>query len=191
MPWIIDYTTVLGQMTSQQFKCLYYNGGAFGFAETALTRTLAWIGADDPTIKPAARELTRLVPEPYEANLATMATALWQAELPGRAWLMPKSHWAFELGHGSHEWLPALVESLGLDAGLLENRNNAAAIEFAAEEAEPFRHFVERLLMLLSGSDFTIAFPGRNTLCTLHHHKQLWWTTTEAVVFDAVETMVK
>lgn len=191
MPWIIDYPMVLGQMRAQQYKCLYYNSGAFGFPDIALTRTLAWIGPDDPTIKPAARDLTRRVAEPYDLTLAKMATTLWQERLPGRAWLMPMSHWAYELSHGSREWMPALVENLGLDPGLLENRNNAAAIEFAAAEAAPFEHFVGRLLMMLSGSDFMLAFPGRSTLCTLHHHKQLWWTTTEEGVIEAVEKMAE
>jgi hypothetical protein len=189
VPWIIDYETVLQQMKSQGFKCLYYNSGAFGFPETALTRTLAWTGPEDPTVKPAARELMRPVGPPYETNLATMAAKLWQQKLLGRAWLMPMSHWSYELSHGSREWMPALIENLDVDPGLLENRNNAAAIEFGAEEIEPFTHFVGRLLLMLNNSDFMIAFPGRGTLCTVHHHKQLWWTTTDDAVLEAVEEL--
>jgi hypothetical protein len=187
VPWIIDYETVLHQMKSQDFKCLYYNSGAFGFPETSLTRTLAWSGPEDPTVKPAARELMRAVAPPYESNLAGMAAKLWRQQLPGRAWLMPMSHWSYELSHGSREWMPALIESLDLDPGLLENRNNAAAIEFSTAEAELFTHFVGRLLLMLNNSDFMIAFPGRPTLCTVHHHKQLWWTTTDEAVLEAVE----
>ena len=191
MPWIIDYETVLEHMRSRQFKCLYYNSGAFGFPEPMPTRTLAWIGPADPTIKPAAKPFTRQVAEPYEQTLAQMALKLWQEVLPGRVWLMPMSHWSYELSHGSREWMPALIENLDLDPGLLENRTNAAAIEFSPEETEPFEFFVGRLLMMLSSSDFMIAFPGRDTLCTLHHHKQLWWTTTDEAVIEAVERIVK
>jgi hypothetical protein len=191
LPWIIDYEMVLEQMRSQQFRCHYYNSGAFGFPDPSRTRTIAWVGPDDPTIKPAARSLTRPVPEPYEENLATLATDLWQRRLPGRAWVMPMSHWAYELSHGSRDWLPALIENLDLDPGLLEGRNNAAAIEFGPTETERFNHLVRRLLLMLTGSDFMIAFPGRPVLCALHHHKQLWWTTTDEKIIAAAEEMVK
>ena len=185
MPCIIEYSAVLEQMTSQQFKCHYYNSGAFGFPESANARTQAWIGPEDPTIRPAAQLLTRQVAEPFEATLAKMATRLWQEQARGRLWVMPKSHWAFELGHGSREWMPALIESLGLDFAMLENRTNAAAIEFAEDEAEPFERLVSGLLTLLHGSDFMIAFPGRPILCTLHHHKQLWWSSTDDAFVEA------
>jgi hypothetical protein len=189
LPWIIDYEMVLEQMRGQKFKCHYYNSGAFGFADSAAARTLAWVGPEDPTIKPAARGLTRAVPPPYEENLARLALRLWQEQLPGRVWVMPMSHWAYELSHGSREWMPALIENLDLDPGLLESRNNAAAIEFGGSETERFEHFAERLLMMLSSSDFMIAFPGRPALCTLHHHKQLWWTSPDDRVLAAVEAL--
>src|SRR5258706_14224959 len=166
---------VLEQMRSQGFKCNYYNSGAFGFADSSATKTLAWIGQEDSTIKPAARPFVRAVTEPWEPTLAAMAAKVWQEQLPGRVWAMPMSHWAHELNHGSREWMPALLENLELDPGLLQNRNNAAAIEFGAAEVEPFTHFTERLLMMLHTGDFMLAFPGRPVLCTLHHHKQLWW----------------
>jgi hypothetical protein len=189
LPWIIEYAAVLEQMRSRNFKCLYYNSGAFGFADPAGTKTLAWVGPDDPTIKPAAKPFTRRVAEPFDLTLAKMAAKLWREKLPGRAWLMPMSHWSFELTHGSREWMPALIENLDLDPGLLQNRNNAAAIEFGPEETPLFQHFVGRLLLMLQSSDFMIAFPGRPALCTLHHHKQLWWTTTDDAVIEAVEAM--
>jgi hypothetical protein len=190
VPWIIDYEMVLEQLRgAQQFRCHYYNSGAFGFPPSTHVRTLAWIGPDDPTIKPAARALTRLIPPPHEENLAAMAAHLWQHHLPGRAWVMPMSHWAYELSHGSRDWMPALIENLDLDPGLLEGRNNAAAIEFGADETERFTHLVARLLMMLSGSDFMIAFPGRPALCTLHHHKQLWWSSTDEKIIQAAEQL--
>ena len=186
MPCIIEYSVVLQQMTSQQFKCHYYNSGAFGFRESANARTLAWIGPDDSTIRPEAQVLARRVAEPYEATLANLATRLWREQACGRVWVMPKSHWAFELGHGSREWMPALIDRLGVDFTLLENRTDAAAIEFSEDETDLFEPFVTGLLTLLHGSDFMIAFPDRPILCTLHHHKQLWWSTTADKIIDAV-----
>ena len=99
------------------------------------------------------------------------------------------SHWAFELGHGSHVWLPPVIEQLGLDPGLLENRNNAAAIEFSAQEPEGLECLLVRLLEMLTGSDFMLAFPGYPVLCTLHHHKQLWWQTTDEKIAAAMEAV--
>lgn len=190
MSWIIEYPSVMEQMRLQKFKCLYYNSGAFGFTDTSAVKHVAWIGPDDPTIRPAAKPFLRPVAPPYEANLARLAGRLWQQTLPGKVWVMPMSHWAFELGHGSHAWLPALVEHLGLDPGLLENRNNGAAIEFGPDEREPFEWFTGKLLEMLSGSDFMLAFPGWQVLCTVHHHKQLWWQTTDPTIADAIEMLV-
>ena len=188
MPRIIEYNIVLEQMRSQHFKCHYFNSGAFGFPDSVVTQTLAWIGPEDSSIRQGARTLSRRVAQPYEATLAQMAARLWHDHIGTRVWVMPKSHWAFELGHGSHEWMPALIQSLGLDFGLLENRTDAAAIEFPIDESADFQRFIASLLTSLHGSDFMLVFPGRDILCTLHHHKQLWWTTTEKEVIESVES---
>jgi hypothetical protein len=103
---------------------------------------------------------------------------------------MPASHWAYELDFGSREWMPALLEAIGVDPGLLQHRTTAAAIEFAPEESPALVHFVVRLLEMLQGSDFALAFPHRRVVCTLHHHKQLWWTSAEDAVSDALEALV-
>jgi hypothetical protein len=100
------------------------------------------------------------------------------------------SHWAYELDYGSRDWLPALVEHIDLDPGLLLGRNNAAAIEFSTSESHHFRHFTQRLLEMLMASDFMLAFVGQPILCTLHHHKQLWWTTTDPKVIKVAEDAV-
>ena len=189
MPWIIDYDVVVEQMRLQKLKCNYYNSGAFGFVDQANVKNLGWIGPDDPTIRPAARAMTRAVPAPYEKNLAELCTKVWLEHFPGRVWAMPMSHWAYELSYGSRDWMPALIEHLDLDPGLLEGRNNAAAIEFSVQESHHFTHLVQRLLEMLLGSDFMLAFVGRPILCTLHHHKQLWWTTKDEAVVAALEGM--
>jgi hypothetical protein len=188
VPRIIDYEIVLDRLTADGLKCHYPSGGAFGFGTGALVR--GWIGPADETIKPAARAVARRVAEPYEANLAAAATRAWQQYLPGDVWVMPAAHWAYELNDGSRDWLPQAIEKLGLDRGLLKDRNNAAAIEFSPGETLGFRDFVQRLLERLQQSDFTLAFAGRGTICTVHHHKQLWWVTVDPRVMGGLDKLV-
>ncbi len=190
MPWIIDYQLVLEQMREQRFKCLYYNSGAFGFPPDVQTQSVGWIGPADGSIREVAKAMTRSVAAPYEASLSALAMQAWRELLPGRVWVMPKSHWAYELDYGSRDWMPPLLENVGVDPGLLFGRNNAAAIEFGPGDEEGFRYFIERLLQMLLGSDFTLAFPRRNTICTVHSHKQLWWTTAEAAVGEGLERLL-
>lgn len=179
MPWIVDYSQVLQQMQGQGLRSLYYNSGAFGFAPEAAIQSVGWLGPEDPSLRPEARAIARQVPPPYERELTRRVVRAWQDHLPGSVWLMPKSHWAYELDFGSRDWMPALLEHAEIDAGLLQPRTNAAAIEFALHETEPFSHVAEGLLRMLLGSDFALAFPGHPVTCTLHHHKQVWWTSTE------------
>jgi hypothetical protein len=133
--------------------------------------------------------MARSVGEPYEANLAAAAVRIWQEYLPGDVWVMPAAHWAYEMSDGSRDWLPAAVEKLGLDPVLLRDRNSAAAIEFSMGESGQFQGFVQRLLERLHQSDFTLAFAGRGTVCTVHHHKQLWWVTTDIRVVGGLDKL--
>jgi hypothetical protein len=100
---------------------------------------------------------------------------------------MPGSHWSFELGHGSGGWLPGLVNDLAVDAAALAARTTAAAIEFLPKEAEAFEVCLKGLLNGLSSSDFTLVFPGRSVITTIHHHKQLWWVSTNKAVIEALD----
>ena len=190
MPWIIDYPTALERLVSHQFKSNYHNSGAFGFAQPGV-KTIAFTGPDDPTIRPAARPFLRPVRPPYEPTLTALLTRAWTMLLPGSVWVMPMSHWAYELNFGSREWLPAVLEGVQVDPGQLENLNNAAPIEFAADETARFEHLCQRLLEMLMGSDFAIWFVDRPVLCTLHHHKQLWWQTTDPLVAAGLEELVR
>ena len=190
MPWIIDYPIVLEQMRQLKLRSLYYNSGAFGFHSDVPTRSIGWIGPADETITPGARPLVRQVSEPYEAVLAGLLLRAWHELVPGRIWVMPASHWAYELEFGSRQWMPPLLEALGIDPGLLQTRNTAAAFEFSPDESGPLEHFATRLLEMLQASDFSIAFPNRRVICTLHHHRQLWWTSAESEVTDALEGML-
>ena len=190
MPWIIDYPLVLDQMKHQGLRSLYYNSGAFGFSDTTNVKAIGWIGPDDPTLRPAARDAARRVTEPYEPTLADLAAHAWQAHLPGTAWILPMSHWAYELDFGSAQWLPGALEHINIDPGQLQSRTTGCAIEFTPDETKPFRYLLLRLLEMLQTSDFAIAFPNRPALCTVHHHKQLWWTTPDPTIYTALDTIV-
>lgn len=176
-------------MTGQRLQSLYYNSGAFGFAEGVAVQSVGWVGPDDSSLRPEARELAVRVAPPYETTLGALVVRAWQDYLPGKVWLMPKSHWAYELDFGSRDWMPSLLEHAGIDSSLLQSRTNAAAIEFNLTEAGAFRHLVEGLLRMLLGSDFAIVFPGRQVICTLHHHKQVWWQSDDAVLIESLRAI--
>jgi len=190
LPWIVDYEQVLRQMRSQEMRCLYHNSGAFGFGDGVVVRSLGWMGPEDPTVRLSARAQARQVPPPYEQNLADLVVRAWREVLPGKAWVMPRSHWSYELDFGSRDWLPAVLEHVGIDPGQLSSRNNAAAVEFTPTEREPFLHLTHSLLQMLLGSDFSVAFPGRPAACTLHHHKQVWWTTSDRDLYAALDHLL-
>ncbi len=179
--WIIDYQHVLARMRALGFRSAYYNSGAFAFASTDAQQTIVgWIGPDDPTIRPDLPATLVRVPAPYEDRLAEKFLTIWPARLDGPAWMVPKSHWSFEMDHGSRTWLPGVIERAGVDPGLLESRTNAAAIEFSPDEAPSLSIVVQSLLSHLESSDFAILFPHHAHLVTVHHHKQLWWQTRDA-----------
>jgi hypothetical protein len=190
VPRIIDYAAVRETMLSEGFVSLYHNSGAFGFGKGVETASVGWVGPADPTIREAARPLVRHVPPPFERNLAELAAVVWQQHLLGAVWVLPKSHWAYELDFGSREWMPGLLRLVGVDSEALMTRNDGSAIEFGTAERDPFVRLVEGLLLRMMGSDFALAFPGRSATCTVHHHKQLWWTTTDLKVVDALDRLV-
>ena len=49
--------------------------------------------------------------------------------------------------------------------------------EFGRDEGDAMSLLVENLLTRLSASDFALLFPQCPLLCTIHHHKQLWWVS--------------
>jgi len=181
MPRVIDYELVLQRMGERGFVSLYHNSGAFGFAEGISVKTFGWIGPDDPSIRDTARAMLRRFPPPFEENLADALLAL-RKTLVGEAWLMPKSHWHYEMQFGNRELLENLLPEIGIDPELLRDRNNGAAIAFATDEDDSLKRAGRALLSGLAQSDFLIAFPDSATLCTIHHHKQLWWQTTHSGV---------
>ncbi len=189
VPSIVDYETVLTRMQQQNMRCQYYNSGAFGFDPGTPMHFTGWIGPEDSTIRPAALAHARRIGAPWEPTLARMATAAWLEFLPGPVWLMPKSQWAYELDFGSRAWLPDALRAAGVDPTALEGRTNSPAIEFNSNEAGRFTPLVKILLQKLMGSDFALAFPGRPVTCTLHHHKQIWWISSDAELIRQLDAM--
>ena len=187
---IVDYDTVLQTLLGQGLKSLYYNSGSFGFPPGVSTRTIGWIGPSDPTIRPEALCFTRQVPEPHVQNLTALALRVWQEQVPGVLWAMPRSHWAYELDFGSRDWMPGVLGEIGIDSRVLEPLTTGAAIEFEAAQSNEFGSFLSVLLDSLSGSsDFQLAWPGRPLVCTVHHHKQVWWTTPDEALHQAIAAM--
>jgi len=179
MPQIIEYPDVVKQMSQQGLISLYPNSGAFGFPKGVAAHAVGWVGGDDPTIRPEARALTATIAPPIESTLARLADHAWQSLLPGPVWVMPKAHWAYELDFGSSAWMPGLLGSIGVAADQLSPRHDGTAVGFEPHESAGFRAIVEGLLTHLLGSDFQLAFPGHDACCTVHHHKQLWWTSPD------------
>lgn len=178
MPTIVDYSIVLERLTSEGLVCHYYNGGSFGFAAEAGAEIRGWVGSRDETIRKEMLVHVREVKPPVEAILVEWACEAWGRIFPGDIWVMPASHWSFELSHGNQSWLAGLLGEVGIDSGLLIGRTNAAAIAFMPGEDDGFKRLLRGLLKGLTSSDFVLAFPGRCAVCTLHHHKQLWWVST-------------
>jgi hypothetical protein len=186
VPAIIEFERVLQRMEAEGFRSLYHNSGAFGFPRGADVRYVGWVGPDDPSIRAEMRQSIRPVAPPYEANLARAAAEVWTTHLSGVVWVMPMSHWSYELDFGSRDWMPAALNAVGVDGEELSSRANGAALEFQSNERAAFEPLVAQLLTHLRTSDFMLAFPGRPVLCTVHHHKQLWWQTTDAALHGAL-----
>lgn len=189
MPQIIDYEQVFSSMQALGLNSLYYNSGAFGPADRATSKALGWIGSEDPTIRPEARTLAKVIPPPIELNLSTLTLSAWKSILPGPIWFMPKSHWAYELDFGNRTWLPDALEKAGFDWNLLAPRTNASALQFELDETESAARLLEAILMHLSGSDFAIAWPKWPVACTIHHHKQIWWMTGDAGLYGQLNAL--
>jgi hypothetical protein len=171
MPRVIDFADASQTLRSRGFVSLYHNSGAWGFPPETPVRTLGLITTDDPSIREAARAMTRRV------TLADCVDAVQRVadQLATDAWLMPKSHWYFELHFGNRDLLELLLPTIGIEPGLLRDRNDGSAIAF--EGGTQLAGVVTKLLPELRGSDFLIAWPDAQTLCTIHHHGQLWWQT--------------
>jgi hypothetical protein len=195
MARIIDYDKAASDLQSAGMVCSYFRSGAFGFGDHQPVMMRGWIGPADSSIRPAMRSLTGLVGPPYEENLAALLIRAWLEVLVqvrrGMApmWVMPGSHWAFEMD-ANGAWLGEMLAEIGIDRALLEKRTDGSAIEFALTESLAAGRFVCGLLQNLKSSDFFIAFGRHPVVCMLHHHKQLWWSSTERPVIDGLDRLV-
>ena len=102
---------------------------------------------------------------------------------------MPMSHWHYELHFGNRALLEMLLTEIGVDAAVLRDRNNGSAIAFSTSEDDLLKHAVRRLLGGLVQSDFLLAFPDASTVCTIHHHKQLWWQSQNPAIQAALDAL--
>ncbi len=190
MARIVEYNTVLQTLLEQGLQSLYYNSGSFGFPPGVVTHTVGWVARPDPTIRADALLMTRQVPEPCRKTLVELTLRAWTGRMPGVVWAMPRSHWAYELDFGSRDWMPGLLRAVEIDPEALAPLTNGAAIEFGAGHAEEFASFLGGLIDNLSGSsDFQLVWPGQPVVCTVHHHQQLWWTTSHDAVYRAIEQL--
>jgi hypothetical protein len=189
VPTLIDYPTVL-QTLERSLRCVYPNSGAFGIPPGTPNHILGWSASTDPTIRPEMNAALRLIPEPAAHTLAALLTRAWQHHLPGPLWLMPASHWAYELQFGSPDWLPELLNKVNIDPEDLRPRTDGSAIQFDPAEQDTLRPLIETLFSNLIASDFTVAFPNRPIVALLHHHRQIWWQTSDETVWKSLDSMV-
>jgi hypothetical protein len=187
---IIPYDIVLHRLLNEGFNGLYHNSGSFGFARDAATFSIGWIGPADPTIRAEAIHFTRAVKPPHAENLTDLTIRAWQGLLGGPVWVLPRSHWAYELDFGSAAWMPGALSHVGIGSSDLPSLAKGEAIEFAPEESNQFGSFLRSLLDNLSGSsDFQLVWPEKHVLCTVHHHQQLWWTAADELLQQSLAAM--
>ena len=188
MPGIVEYSQVRQRMLGREFVSLYHNSGAFGFARDADVKMLGWIGPADGSVRSEMRAFMRQVGAPFPATLAAMLVRS-RTHLPGDVWLMPKSHWHFELHDGHPVLLQELLPSIGIDPALLRERNDGSAITFGADEDDALRQATAGLLSGMRFSDFSLVFPDAEAaaICTVHHHQQLWWQTTSPALIARLD----
>jgi hypothetical protein len=185
MPRVVDYAMVVEKLVARGLVSLYHNSGAFGFPRGTDVNMLGWIAADDASLRAEVRPLARRVDA---AELPGKFIAA-RERFAGDAWLMPKSHWHFELQDGHPQLLAALLPELGIDPATLRERNDGSAIAFSRDEDDLLRHAVARLIDGMRQSDFSIVFPDADALAvvTLHHHKQIWWQATDAALIARLD----
>ncbi len=189
MATVVDYSHVLNQLTAAGFRSLYYNSGAFGFEQGIEAEIIGWIGPRDPSIRDQAQAWTYPLQEPFPPNLARLLCLAWCKSLPGNLWLMPKSHWAYELDFGNRDWLPEVLNAISINSADLQKLTNAAAIQFTPDDTEELEYFTRALMDKLQGSDFAAVFPAHGTVATLHHHKQIWWQTNSPKIALELKTL--
>lgn len=182
MAEIIAYDEVLRQAASDGLRCVYPGGAAFAPAGAEAWSIAGWITSDDTSIRPALRD--RVVQTRADELPALAVRALRQLEVQA-VWLAPVHHWAAELQHGDGAWLPAVLQSIGVQADMLKAAD-AVAME-TNDAALPT--MLGEIFAHLWKSDFTLLLPGHRVVATVHHHRQLWWRCADAPTSDALLRM--
>jgi hypothetical protein len=173
MPSRFDYQTLLQTLAGQGIRSVYHHGGAFEF-DSPDVHFRGWLTQPDPTIRPALRDLTRLLP----TDKVIDATIHLLTEAGDRVCLLPTSHWAHELE--AHAWIEELLASQSFDSTPYRGLNRAEPIIYVLPaERDGLRRVLASMLERLSESDFSLVVPGAALLGTVHHHRQVWWRTPD------------
>ncbi|HEX8325232.1 MAG TPA: hypothetical protein VF595_15120 [Tepidisphaeraceae bacterium] len=186
MARVVDYAVVLQHADTLGLRCVYYNTGAFGFAAGQTVHVVGWLGPEDASIRSDLLATTLRVPPPYPKTLAERFGQVWPDVVGGEAWVLPKSHWAFELDHGNGPWLAPALTAAGVDPDMLRGRTDGSAVAFTAGDPACL-DLIQSLLTHLTTSDFAVLFPGHRHLVTIHHHQQLWWQTAETQLVEKLQ----
>lgn len=189
MPSLVSYPIVLERLAAVGIRCVYPNSGAFGFEPSAAVHICGWIGGEDETIRAELRDKTRRFAAPLPDTLAAGVKRAWQT-LGGALWIMPASHWSYELQFGNGDWLGDALAAMGIDPKPLAARADGTAVCFPPEESAGAESFVREILKNLRGSDFTLAFADQPVLAMLHHHCQVWWQSMEGGVMERIAASV-
>ena len=189
MPYLLDFKFALKQLTGAGFVSLYHNSGAFGFPPTATVHTIGWTGDADESIRPEMQAQIRKVSEPYAPTMARMAQHAWTAHLGGECWLTPKSHWHYEMHYGNRALLDEVLPTVDVNPASVLDRNDGSPVVFTPAEGDAMFQTVLAVLQGLRSSDFQLTFPTRAMVCTIHHHEQLWWQTTDAAIAHVIATL--
>jgi hypothetical protein len=191
VPTIVDYSIVQSTAAELGLVSLYHNSGAYGFTPGVVTHHVGWIGQPDATLRPNVRDAARQMQPPYPHNMAAAVERLVGRLRPGAAWLLPSSHWAYELRFGG-EWVGELLKQLGIEASVLKDRADGSAIAFAPDENAILTTAIATLLEKLpaTGSDFSLLAPPLRVVGMIHHHQQLWWTTADADIAGVLRDII-
>jgi hypothetical protein len=170
MPEVLSYQQVETVLRAKSLRCLYFNSGSWGFTEQA--GAVGWLLGDDPTLTPAARKIARVV-GPVDQLVAAVLEACHR--VGGEIWILPGSHWAYELDFGTPTMLDVLrrADVVGVDG--LVGRNDGSAVRFLATEQSQLAGVLRELFSTGTTSDYQLILPEMPVLAILHHHVQVWW----------------
>lgn len=176
MAQVLDYGQVQQVLVGKGLKCLYHNSGSWGFAGGKTVAAVGWVLGEDMTMTPAARKVARVLGG-LEELVAGIGKA-W-ARVGGEAWVLPGSHWAYELDFGTPA-MEGVLKRWGVSGveGLV-GRNDGSAVVFGDGEEGAFMGVLGELFRIGTASDYQLIFPAVPITGILHHHVQVWWQTED------------